>query len=88
MTELLSKRDTAGVLGVSEQTVERLARDGKISPVRIGRRVLFRPEDVRHLIDTLAGERSLVAGKPKSGKSTHLEAIHDVLGQGAKEDRS
>lgn len=53
MTELLSKRDAAGVLRVSERTVDRLVQDGEIHPVRIGRRILFRPEDVDELIRRL-----------------------------------
>ncbi len=43
---LVGRYDLAKVLGVSVTTLERLQRDQKISTIRIGRRVLYDPDQV------------------------------------------
>ncbi|MCH8270229.1 MAG: helix-turn-helix domain-containing protein [Planctomycetes bacterium] len=44
--QLLSKKATAVLLGVSVRTIERAILAGSISPVRIGWRVMLRASDV------------------------------------------
>jgi excisionase family DNA binding protein len=48
---LLSIRETAEALGVSRQTIYRLAAAGDLPVVKIGDRSLFPPRDVEALID-------------------------------------
>ena len=43
---LLNVREAAEALAVSQVTVRRSATDGRIQPVRIGKRVLFRLSDL------------------------------------------
>lgn len=43
----LSMNEAAAELSICRVTLWRLARDGKIPFCKIGRRVLFRPEDLR-----------------------------------------
>lgn len=47
---LLSVDETADALRVSSKTVRRLLSDGKLSHLRVGRRVLLRTEDVDRFI--------------------------------------
>jgi hypothetical protein len=53
----LSRRDAAIAYSVSVSTIDRAVRDGHLTPARIGRRVVFRIED---LAATL--ERAVVNG--------------------------
>lgn len=53
--ELLNVRDTAKTLAISERLLWRLARDGQIWCVRIGRSVRFRRGDVLAFIDDRSG---------------------------------
>ena len=46
---LISKKTAAALLGISVGMLEKLVRQGKIEPVRIGRRVLFRRDAVEAL---------------------------------------
>jgi excisionase family DNA binding protein len=46
LRRLLSYSDAAIYLGCSERVMQRLAAEGEISKVRIGRRVLFAQEDL------------------------------------------
>jgi len=49
---LLSTREVAGRLGVSEYTVRRMARAGKLPKVRVGERLVrYRETDVQALIE-------------------------------------
>jgi len=54
---LLSKKEVCRLLPISESTLNRLLRDGKIRPVRIGRRVLFEEEEVRRFIESCKERR-------------------------------
>ncbi len=47
---LLTLAEAADLLHVSQQTVRGLIRDGRIRPVRICRRLLFKPEDIQQLV--------------------------------------
>ncbi len=54
---LLTVPEAAERLRVSRRTVERLIRDGRIRPVRIGRRVLVTEREVGAFIALCAGRR-------------------------------
>lgn len=57
---LLSAKETAAMLGVSQRTLYNLTRAGKLPAVRIGRRVLYRPADVEaYITSQLDGYRQL-----------------------------
>ena len=51
---LLTKDQVAELLQVSRRTVERMEETGELEPVRIGRMVRYRPED----IDAFIGRKS------------------------------
>ena len=52
MIEALQDIDSAAkVLSLSPWTVRAYIRQGKIRPVRIGRRVLIEPAEIRRIID-------------------------------------
>jgi excisionase family DNA binding protein len=50
MERLLSAHQAAERLGVSVWTVARLARNGRLTSVQIGRRRLFAEEDLEQLV--------------------------------------
>jgi len=50
MTPLLSVEDTARLLGLSPWTVRAYVREGKLKPVRLGRRLLFEQTDIEDLV--------------------------------------
>lgn len=53
MTKLLiGVRDAAAALGLSHWTVRKHIRHGKIRTVRIGRRVLVQPGELKRLIES------------------------------------
>ena len=47
MTPLLNAVDLANILGVCRETVRRMARDGRIPSVRVGKSVRFDLDAVR-----------------------------------------
>jgi excisionase family DNA binding protein len=59
--QALDKQQFASRIGVSVSTLERLLSKGKIKPVRIGGRVLFREHHVTDFLDSvdLSKKRSL-----------------------------
>lgn len=57
MSKLLSVQEAAERLGVSLWTVYRLARDGRLASIRLGRRRLFAAEDLEELIQATRRER-------------------------------
>ena len=46
---LIGKKATAELLGISVGLLEKLVRQRRIEPVRLGKRVLFRRDDVERL---------------------------------------
>ena len=91
MDALLSIRDTATLLGVSERTVQKLLHDGTLPRVKIGARTLIDPQDVRgyvvrHRTGSVAGvERS--AGKITVCQQTALHAKASDLDRADHEQR-
>jgi excisionase family DNA binding protein len=51
MESLKSVEEAAGLWGVSPWTVRAYVRQGKINPVRIGRRVLIEPCEIARVIE-------------------------------------
>ena len=49
---LLNRSEAADLLNVSRRTIGNLVADGRLRPVRLGRRVLFDPHDMRQLIES------------------------------------
>ncbi len=54
--KLLTVEDVMGVLRISRPTLYRLLKAGRLEPVRIGKRTLFDPGDIRAFIDGSKGE--------------------------------
>jgi excisionase family DNA binding protein len=48
---LLSVREVAAYLGISESGVYRLRRAGDLAGVKVGNRTLFEPQEVREFIE-------------------------------------
>lgn len=48
---VLDVRQAAHVLSISPWTVRRYITDGKLKPVRIGRRVLIEPSELQRLVE-------------------------------------
>jgi len=73
--EFLTARQLAGVLQVSESTVRRLARDGRIPCVRLTPRLLrFNPRAVFRALDGDGAASAGRRGRPKSGDDPRDEA--------------
>jgi excisionase family DNA binding protein len=69
MEPLKSIEEAADIWGVSPWTVRAYVRQGKIRPVRIGRRVLIEAQEIQRLIDEGRGT------EPKAGKSHQSLAV-------------
>jgi excisionase family DNA binding protein len=51
MEALLTIERAAEALGISPWTVRKYVANGKLRPVRIGRRVLIEPDEIRRIIE-------------------------------------
>ena len=51
MRALKSVEEAAGILGISKWTVRSYIREGKLQPVRIGRRVLLAEEEIERFVE-------------------------------------
>jgi len=61
MSDKLSMREAAAVLGISPFTLKDWAREGRIASLKIGRRVLFTQSDLEEFLTSSrrpAGRRS------------------------------
>jgi excisionase family DNA binding protein len=56
---LVSKKVAAGLLGISIGMLDKLVRQGRIEPVHLGRRVLFRRDAIEELTLTERQRRAL-----------------------------
>ncbi len=50
---LISKREAARAIGICERTLDSMVRDRIVRCVRIGRRVMFRPESLEEFAQRL-----------------------------------
>jgi excisionase family DNA binding protein len=57
MKALRSVEEAAGLLGISQWTVRSYIRDGKLRPVRIGRRVLLAEDELERFVS--AGQQQV-----------------------------
>jgi len=55
---LLSINDVIAEIGVCRTTVFRLFKDGSLKTIKIGRRTLVRPDDLRSFIENAAQGRT------------------------------
>jgi excisionase family DNA binding protein len=51
MESLMTAEETAKALCISPRTVWTLTHDGSLESIRIGRRVLYAPDDIRAFVD-------------------------------------
>jgi len=65
--KLMTVQDLMDTLRISRPTLYRMLKSGRLRPVRIGKRTLFDPADIRELI-----EEAKPGGKPRAsqGKKT------------------
>jgi excisionase family DNA binding protein len=56
---LVSKKEAAALLNISVGMIEKLARQGILEPVRLGKRVLFRRDSIEELTLTPRQRRAL-----------------------------
>lgn len=70
---MLSVGEAARILGISKWTVRRYIRDGKIPPVRIGRRVLLADDELDRFVSAcqqpVEVEQSLVQAEVGNAKA-------------------
>ncbi len=62
--KLLTVQDLMDTLRISRPTLYRMLKTGKLKPVRIGKRTLFDPVDIRGLI-----EEAKTGGKPRASQA-------------------
>lgn len=48
---LIGRKKAAELLGVCTRSLDNMVKNGLISPRRLGRRVLFRPEELKRFVD-------------------------------------
>ena len=63
MTKLLSVQAAAELLSISPWTVRSYIKQGKLRPVRIGRRVLLQQEEIQRFVESGASS----TGNPTDG---------------------
>ena len=68
MQQLISVEQAAGLLGLSTWTVRAYIRDGKLRPVRLGRRVLLAENELERLV----AEGQLQAAHPELNRGGNL----------------
>ncbi len=56
---LISRKQTAIVLGISLGMVDKISRQGLLEPVRLGKKVMFRRSDVEMLALTPSQRRAM-----------------------------
>ena len=57
---LLSVDETAVFLGLSSNTIRKLANQGDLPKVKIGSRTLFSPDDLRRYVEKLKGKKEVI----------------------------
>ena len=61
--KLMTVQDLMDTLRISRPTLYRMLKGGRLRPVRIGKRTLFDPADIRELI-----EEAKAGGKPRASQ--------------------
>ncbi len=60
---LVNKKTAALLLGISVGMLDKLVRQGRIEPVRLGRRVLFRRDSIESLTLTEKQRAAILRGR-------------------------
>jgi excisionase family DNA binding protein len=70
MKILLNKEEASAALSISTSMLDRLVREGKIRPVRMGTRVLFKVADLEAFVDNIYqdGVKGQIEPKKKRGR--------------------
>jgi excisionase family DNA binding protein len=82
MKPLKSVEEAAGLLGISPWTVRGYIRDGKLRPVRIGRRVLLQEEELQGFVEGARTSWGSAARQVQEGTRA------GVQNQGAEENEN
>lgn len=53
----ISRKESAEFLNVSVQTLDNLAKDGELNPIKFGRRVVYRVEDLENFLNKKRTEK-------------------------------
>jgi excisionase family DNA binding protein len=72
---LLNKEEASAALSISVGTLDRLVREGKIIPVRLGARVLFKVADLEAFVDNLDQEGVEYPLEPKKKRGRPRLAV-------------
>jgi excisionase family DNA binding protein len=70
MKPLMSVEEAAGLLGISPWTVRSYIHNGKLRPVRLGRRVLLEEAELERLITDCHGVPEEFPQKSRDGEPT------------------
>lgn len=73
MFQLLSLETVAQSLGVSPHSVRKFVREGRLSPTRVCRRLLFDPQDVEEFVRKAQGNSQ--SDSNAGGKNRNLETV-------------
>ena len=84
LSELIRGADVAAMFGVTDRTVRRWCAAGHLVPVRIGRSVFFRTDNIRRLIATdmvkATVKRAKGRTRQRSGQCSSAECVsNDTL---------
>jgi excisionase family DNA binding protein len=80
MDSLKSVEEAAATLGLSPWTVRLYLRQGKIRPVRIGRRVLIEPQEILRIIEAGRNPSATLPTKNTATSAPMTSASGAVLG--------
>jgi len=72
MEPLLDIDQAAELLGLSSWTVRKLIAKRRLRPVRINRRVLLEPEELRRIVEEAKGDQNLAPGQRGSASSAGI----------------
>jgi excisionase family DNA binding protein len=88
--QLIAEKEAATLLGISRLTLLRQRKDGKISFVRIGSRVLYRRTDLDHFVERRAAflRNSCVSEKASIPRSSQIRGEPDPPGRSDREHRA
>jgi excisionase family DNA binding protein len=77
--KLMTVQDLMDTLRISRPTLYRMLKSGRLRPVRIGKRTLFDPADIRELI-----EQAKPGGKPRASQGKKIPARRSTTVQDKK----
>ena len=63
MVNVFSRKDTAKILGVSVETIDRLRKEGKLPYHKIGDRIVFTESDIAAFLSNCAVQKMAAGGE-------------------------